>query len=266
MSACSFTNLIVTYNSLPDVLDLLADLHLHAPESHTVVIDNASADGTANRISSAFPRVQLVSNPVNVGYARAVNQGFSLCATDSVFLLNPDMRIGSPQVFSASQQCLEFSAKVAAAAPLQFKPGSGRHQLNFTWSYWSPPAFRLYLLYLLGGPRPTGQPIPVRFLNAGCLFLRRSAFNAVGRLNEKYFLYGEEPDLFLKFWRHGFECRLLPAVSVIHNRERSLNTLPPIARLLFKLRGGLNIADAVVRGFSNLLLDRLLDRRPALRA
>ncbi len=258
----SFTNVIVTYNSLPDVLELLNDLQTHVPSSRTVVIDNASPDGTTDAIRSRFPRVDLVANPRNIGYARAVNQGFALCDSPYVFLLNPDIRISSPQVFAALQSSLESSPEVAAAAPLQFKSASGRDQLNFTWSYWSPRGLRIYLSYLRGHPSTIDQPVAVRFLNAGCLFLRRSDFNAVGRLNEKYFLYGEEPDLFLKYWRHGMGCRLLPFVSVIHNRERSLNTVPLLSRLRFKLRGGLNILDAVLRGFGNILLDRLLRRRP----
>ena len=263
MSAAAFTNLIVTYNSLPDVLGLLADLDRHASGSHAIVIDNASFDGTAAAIRLQFPEVQLISNPANVGYARAVNQGFALCDSEYVFLLNPDIRIASPRVFHELQHCLEASPQVAAAAPLQFKTGPRGPQLNFTWSYWTPAAFSLYLSYLLRHPQASRSPISVRFLNAGCLFLRRSAFNKVGRLDEKYFLYGEEPDLFLKLWRHRFDCRLLPSVSVIHNRERSLGSVPLGARLGFRLRGGLNIGDAVLRGLSNLLLDRLLGRHPA---
>jgi N-acetylglucosaminyl-diphospho-decaprenol L-rhamnosyltransferase len=263
MSDAAVTNLIVTYNSLRDVSALLADLRLYAPRSPIVIIDNASADGTAAAIRRDFPEVQLSANPANIGYARAVNQGFALCDSEYVFLLNPDIRIASAQAFLELQGCLDASPLVAAAAPLQFKSGGHGPHLNFTWSYWTPPAFGLYISHRLGRPRPPGGPISVRFLNAGCLFLRRSAFNKVGRLNEKYFLYGEEPDLFLKFWRHGLECRLLPSVSVIHNRERSLGTVPFLSRLRFRLLGGLNIGDAVLRGLSNLLLDRILGRHPA---
>ncbi len=263
MPNASFTNLIVTYNSLPDVSGLLTDLRLHASGAPTVAIDNASLDGTAAAIGNQFPEVRLVSNPVNIGYARAVNQGFDLCESDYVFLLNPDIRIGSSQVFLELDRCLATSPRVAAAAPLQFKSDGPSKRLNFTWSYWSRHAFALYLSHLLGRPSDSATPIPVRFLNAGCLFLRRAAFSRVGGFNETYFLYGEEPDLFFKFWRHGYECRLLPAVSVIHGREQSLQTVPLVSRLGLRLRGGLNIIDAVFRGLSNLLLDRLLGRRLA---
>jgi len=129
----------------------------------------------------------------NVGYARAVNQGFGMAETPYVFLLNPDIRIQSAAVFRVLRECLEDDAAIAVAGPLQFKEGSGRPHLNFTWSYWTPRAFRIYLDYLLGRVPDHSGPVRVSFLNAGCLFVRRSAFDAVGRLNERYFLYGEEP-------------------------------------------------------------------------
>jgi len=257
-----FTNVIVTYNSSVDIPALLADLGAHAPASRTIVVDNASPDGTADLVQAAFPDVHLVRNAVNVGYARAVNQGVGLSDSPHVFLLNPDIRIHSGAVFEALQQCLEREPRVAVAGPLQFKDDGKRLQLNFTWSYWTPPAFRLYLRYLKGRELPSSGPLKVAFLNAGCLFIRRSTFDAVGQLNEKYFLYGEEPDLFLKVMRYGFECRLVPGVSVSHAREQSLRTLPLLRRLQFKLRGGLNIADAVIRGVGNIMLDRLTGRMP----
>jgi GT2 family glycosyltransferase len=262
MAPPSFTNLIVTYNSRPDIGDLLEDLRRHAPGSGTILIDNASSDATAETVALHFPEVHLVTNELNIGYARAVNQGFDLARTEYVFLLNPDIRVGSSDVCERLQECLEAHPRAAVAAPLQFKEGRGRPRLNFTWSYWTPAAFTIYLAHLAHRPLRHIEPIRVAYLNAGCLFLRRSAFEAVGRLNEKYFLYGEEPDLFLKFRRGRFECWLLPEVSVVHTREQSLGTVPLLQRVRFKLLGALNIADAVLRGFALLLRDRLSGGRP----
>lgn len=258
-----FTNVIVAYNSRLELPGLLADLRLHAPRSQTIVVDNASPDGTADLVHSHFPEVQLIRNATNVGYARAVNQGFGLCGSEYVLLLNPDIRVGSPGLFHELQQCLDSRPRAAVAAPLQFQEYRARRYLTFTWSYWTRRAFKVYLSYLVRSGRVFSEPIPVRFLNAGCLFIRRSAFEKVGGLNDKYFLYGEEPDLFLKLWRRGFECRLLPSVAVIHHRERSLQTVPAIQRLRYKLQGGWNILDAVARGVTNILLDRLTGHRPA---
>lgn len=258
-----FTIVIVAYNSRAHLPGLLGDLRLHAPAGRTVVVDNASPDGTADLVEADFPDVHLVRNTVNFGYARAVNQGFAISESPHVFLLNPDIRIRSAAVFEALYNCLDTEPGVAVAGPLQFKDNGGRTHLNFTWSYWTPRAFQLYISYLLGrSPRPS-VPLRVAFLNAGCLYIRRSAFEAVSGLNEKYFLYGEEPDLFLKLIRHGYECRLVPAVAVSHAREQSLRSVPVFRRLQFRLMGGLNIADAVIRGVANIIIDRLTGRKPA---
>ena len=261
MSPAPFANVIVTYNNRADIGGLLGDLDSHAPASRTILIDNASTDGTAEWVQSEFPQVQLIRNPRNVGYARAVNQGISLADTQHVFLLNPDIRIDSARVFEALQRCLDEEPRVAVAGPLQFKGQAHGGQLNFTWSYWTPDAFKLYCSHLIGRPVTPPEPLKVAFLNAGCLFIRQSAFKAVGGFNERYFLYGEEPDLFFKFMRHGYECRLVASVWVHHAREQSLRTLPSPQRVRFKLAGSLNIADAVCRGLGNLILDKLLHRQ-----
>jgi N-acetylglucosaminyl-diphospho-decaprenol L-rhamnosyltransferase len=252
----SFTSLIVTYNSANEVLKLLGDLQLAMPANKTIVIDNASKDETVDVVQKHFPQVQLVRNFTNVGYAKAVNQGFDLCDTEYVLLLNPDIRITSPGLFSEMEQCLKHFRAIAVAAPLQFKNDEKKHSLNFTWSYSTPAALKVYLSFLMRDSQVLTDPIRVTFLNAGCLFIRRSAFEQVGKLNEKYFMYGEEPDLFLKFRRYGFECYLLPNCAVTHYRERSLMTIPALQRLQIKFHALWNVTDAFITGWARILLDR----------
>jgi GT2 family glycosyltransferase len=261
MSQPSFTTLIVTYNSASEISNLLKDLYSYMPSGKTIVIDNASRDGTVEIVQESFPQVQLVQNPTNVGYARAVNQGFALCQAEYVLLLNPDIRIHSQGLFTELEKCLKSFRLIAAVAPLQFKNEDEKQYLNFTWSYSTLGAFKVYVSFLMWGNPAFLEPIRVPFLNAGCLFIRRSAFEQVGRLNEKYFLYGEEPDLFLKFRRYGFECYLLPNVAVTHYRERSLMTRPTLQRLQIRFHAAWNIADALIHGWANLLLDMLVTKR-----
>ena len=261
MNLSSFTNLIVTYNSANDILNLLADLRTHAPASRTILIDNASQDATVKLVREHYPEMQLIENLTNLGFARAVNQGFELCDTPYILLLNPDIRIASPKVFAALEASLRSSPRVAATAPLQFKSDEKKRHLNFSWSYTNLESFKLYLAFLFhqAGSFPTSMQ--VTFLNGGCLFVRRSSFYRVGQLNEKYFLYGEEPDLFLKFKRFGFQCYLLTDVDVTHYRERSLNTVPFPQRMRIKLQAALNVIDALVTGWWRILFDKLTVRR-----
>ena len=253
----SFTSLIITYNSADHIPDLLSDLRLHARPNHVVVIDNNSQDGTPDRIEREFPEIRLVRNRDNVGYARAVNQGFNLCETEYVMLLNPDIRIPNPGLFEELLSHTRRFPELAAVAPLQFKRYDHKRHLNLNWSFLAPRAFRIYLSHLMRLEKRYVRPVSVTFLNAGCLFIRRSAFLQAGQLDEKYFLYGGEPDLFLKFKRLGFESQLLPSVEVIHFRERSLGTLTSDRRRRYKLQGVYDTAEALVIGWTRIMRDRL---------
>jgi GT2 family glycosyltransferase len=204
--------------------------------------------------------VQLVRNPINIGYARAVNQGARLCRTPYLLLLNPDIRIPDTSIFAELVACMESDPQVAAAAPLQFKLDQYGPYLNFTWSYLSPLAFRFYCLQRFRFTAGAPSPVRVSFLNGGCLFLRMSAFEQVGMLNSKYFLYGEEPDLFLKFIRYGYECRLLTHVKIIHYRERSIGKVEPFKRLQLRLMALNNILDALINGLGAIVYDHLVRR------
>ena len=160
MDQSSFTILIVTYNSASEISNLLDDLHLYAPDGKIIVIDNASRDKTVDVVQKHFPQVQLIQNSTNVGYAKAVNQGFELCNTDYVLLLNPDIRINSRQLFTELEKCLRHFRQIAAVAPLQFKDDEGKQYLNFTWSYTTLNRFKMYISFLLQRKPTIHRPNP----------------------------------------------------------------------------------------------------------
>ncbi len=255
-----YTSFIVTYNSENEIGWLLDDLIANGKHQPVIVVDNASQDGTVALVRHRFPQVQLIQNRTDIGYASAVNQAFRLCKTEYFFLLNPDIRLPDKRVAAALLDHIQNRPDIAAVAPLQFKDNHQKRLLTLTWSYWAPRAFILFLTALLRLDPPYSDPIPVTYLNAGCLFLRSSAFRNVGMFNEKYFLYGEEPDLFLKFKRCGFSSLLLPDAYVIHQRENSMKSLTSKEYLTVKVQGSANILDALVNGWFNILRDRIVSK------
>lgn len=256
----SFTSLIVTYNSLVEIGDLLTDLALNVPDNPVVVIDNSSQDGSADLISSQFSSVHLVRNQENIGFSRAVNQGVLLCQTPYILLLNPDIRIPDAEVIADLLTCITSHENIALVAPLQFMEGvQGRH-LNFTWSYFSWSGIKFYWQYRVNHKQPISNSMKVPYLNAGCLMLRREVFIRVGMFNEKYFLYGEEPDLCLKMMRYHYECHVLLNASIIHYRERSIARLQHMKRMLVRLRGVVNILHALICGWGCICKDNLVER------
>ena len=77
---------IVTYNSAAEIGACL-DAALRT-DAEIVVVDNASTDGTVKQATR--PGVRMISNSTNLGFARAVNQGFSVLNRTHILLLNPD--------------------------------------------------------------------------------------------------------------------------------------------------------------------------------
>ena len=253
LTGLKFSILIVTFNNQTCILDLLNDIYSVQDEylKHTTIIDNYSSDATAAVIQQHYPQVNLIRNPQNIGYGRAVNQGSRLFDTPFFFLLNPDLRV--PKEFFEDMLALTKLERMAAAGPLQYKIMKKKYFLNFTWSFLKPESFFLFLKKKVQPGKRFSKPIRVTFLNAGCLLLDKTAFERVGGFDEKYFLYGEEPDLFLKFKNYNYHCYLHPGVEVNHLRDQSMHSLPFSTYLKYRLQAVRNILDALIRGYFRIL-------------
>ncbi|NUU60998.1 glycosyltransferase family 2 protein [Paenibacillus agri] len=118
---------IVTYNSGEDILECLdAVLAQDYPLEQIVVIDNASGDGTAERVKNyiiqsghsdpvkLLERIQLIQNSVNTGFAPAHNQAISLTNTDYVLVLNPDLTL-APDYVSRLIEDMEANPQIGSA-------------------------------------------------------------------------------------------------------------------------------------------------------
>ena len=258
MNEDDFSVIIVTFNSEADILGLLTDIDSIDPEilPRTIVIDNHSSDTTVALIQANYAQIVLIPNEINIGYGAAINQAAGMVQTNYFFLLNPDICL-TPHFFSGLTEVMKYK-DVAAAGPLQYKIEGCKKFLNFCWSFWKIDCFKIYLEKNLFPWKSYSQPIRVDFLNAGCLMIKKSAFDAVGGFNQRYFLYGEEPDLFLKFKLHGYLCYLHPGVEVIHYRDHSIKQLSGLARAGLKLAAVRNISDAMIRGYWRIFRDRVL--------
>src|SRR6187397_792153 len=86
------TIIIVSCNTREDLLACLSSLASHPPtcRHETIVVDNASTDGSAAAVSAAFPEVRTIALERNVGFAAANNAGFRATTAPLVLLLNSD--------------------------------------------------------------------------------------------------------------------------------------------------------------------------------
>ena len=84
--------LIVSFNTcetLRRCLQILRDTS-HDVSYETIVIDNASRDGSAEMVAAEFPEVKLIRSSENLGFAAANNRGFEIAQGNYIALLNSD--------------------------------------------------------------------------------------------------------------------------------------------------------------------------------
>ena len=91
---------IIAFNGIEFIDDCLSTTYESLKEliSEVIVVDNGSNDGTPELITDNYPDTILIRNNTNLGFARAVNQGFQQAGGEYVLLLNQDIRIKSKAI------------------------------------------------------------------------------------------------------------------------------------------------------------------------
>jgi len=111
---------IVTFRSAAHIEAAVASCRACKDIASVIVVDNASPDASAQAARGAGAG-QVIVNPANEGFARAVNQGTAMGSEDTVLLLNPDARL-TDEAVTALQSALDDEPQAAMAGPLLVEP------------------------------------------------------------------------------------------------------------------------------------------------
>jgi GT2 family glycosyltransferase len=226
---------IVTYKSAQLTINCLRSLELERARSrcniHVIVVDNASGDFEQIEAFTAMHDwaswLTLIAAPVNGGFAYGNNLGikraYELSSPSYFYLLNPDTEVRSGAIDSLVG-LLEQRPEAGIAGSLIENPDG---------SDW-PIAFRFpNVLSEISGAIEVGvvsrllkrwevpqtmSPVaqPVDWICGASMMIRAAVFEAVGCLDENYFLYFEETDLCLRAKRAGFSTWYVPESRVMH--------------------------------------------------
>jgi len=225
---------IVTYNSRLDVTKCLDSVHSYPPPMphEVVVVDNASPDGTAAALRSTRSDVRVIDAGGNLGFAHANNLGIQQTTGDLILLLNPDTTV-TAGALGRLVAALEAAPDAAVAGPRLVDP-SGRPELSFG-SMVSPFTELRQKILMRGNARGRGlvaarvraltlRPHDVDWVSGACLLVRRSDAQAVGLLDERYFMYLEDVDFCAAVRRRGRRVMFVPGAEVVHHRGQSRAT------------------------------------------
>jgi N-acetylglucosaminyl-diphospho-decaprenol L-rhamnosyltransferase len=192
----------------------------------TIVVDQASRDGTAAWLAAEHPDVRLVVLPENLGFGTGNNRGASLAAGRWLLLLNSDAFV-RPGAIDELVRFADAHPAAGAVGPRLLWP-DGRLQRSCRRF---PTVFRLateYLYLRKLAPRSRAlngfycgefahdAPRRVDWVTGACLLMRRELFERLGGFDEAFFLYSEEVDLLYRASRLGAETWYDPAAEVVH--------------------------------------------------
>jgi GT2 family glycosyltransferase len=203
---------IVSWNGAELLPGTLASLEPDASRVDVVVVDNASTDGSADLVAREHPRVELVRNPRNDGWARGNNIGIRRALERGarwIALFNTDARPapGWPQAVDAA---FAGDDKLAAIGFTLFEGLGADVDRAFAAA--------------VARPRATAVRA-VDFVTGAAMVLRASALHEVGLIDEAYFMYCDDMDLCERLRRAGWRLGQVP-VPVRHFSEASSRRVP----------------------------------------
>jgi len=203
---------------LESIMKVVGDLDIEI-----IVVHNASTDGSQSMVRARFPRVRLVANSQNVGFARANNQAIILSQGPYMLLFNSDA-FASPGAVQALVSLADREPR-AGIVGAQLRNPDGSFQASHTRfpSLWQ----ELLILTGLGrlvrgpwypslGPEEDRGPQVVDYVEGACMLVRRQAVDQVGGLDESYFMYAEEVDWCYTMKQAGWQVWYQPGALVTH--------------------------------------------------
>lgn len=229
--------LIVTYNSARLIGALLSTLasELRSLAAEVIVVDNASADATAQTIAREHPWVTLVASPTNLGFAAGNNLAATRARGRFLLLLNPDAS-PAPGSLARGIALMDRHPEVGLGGG-ELRGADGSRQPSgrmfptlrdelFTLSGLAArfPASRLFARLDRRWADPE-QSTEVDWIPGAFVFIRAEDFAALGGFDERFFMYYEEVDLCRRLRAAGRRILYWPELKATHIGGASAKTV-----------------------------------------
>ncbi|MFD0978638.1 glycosyltransferase family 2 protein [Tropicimonas aquimaris] len=234
ISIINYRTAELTLACLRSVLaDLAGDADRPATDGRIIIVDNASGDGSAEAIAdwiAANPDapVELVRSTENTGFSGGHNLGMAACESEFTLVLNSDAEL-RPGCLAALLAAAEAHPEAGLFAPRlvgedgtvqtsSFRfPGAASELIRGAGS--GPVTALLKSHEVAIGPAPA--PAEIQWASFACILLRRAMFEAIGPMDEGYFLYFEDAEYCHRARRAGWALVHVPEARCVHHRGGS---------------------------------------------
>lgn len=219
---------IVTCNSLPALtgcLNTLARAISNLP-SELIVVDNASQDQSVIETARRFPKARIISNPVNIGFARACNRGGEAAEGEYLLFLNPDVEVDEGAITLLLDEIGTHPQAGLVSGRLRNPDGTFQATCrrfptigNMIFSRGS------FLAGMFASGKPDsdrytlpdyGQTTEVPAVAATMPMVRRQLFLEAGGFDRRFFMFMEDTDLSLRLHQLGYRNLFVPLSGGVH--------------------------------------------------
>ena len=203
-----------------------------------IVVDNASPDGSAEILRTQFPRVKLIENSINAGFARANNQALPFARGRYLLLLNTDAVVSSDTLLKTVEFMDSHPGCGVLGVKLVGPDGSLQPSCRYFPTPWNVFLARTGFNRFFPGTRlvddMSWDHASVRECDwvPGCYYLvRRKVVDDVGLFDPRYFLYYEEVDHCRAVRQAGWSVIYYPHTQVVHIGGESAESVGPLTLL-----------------------------------
>lgn len=206
--------LVLNFNGGRYILDCLQSLQLiKLPPgwgAEVLVVDNASTDNSLQLIESRFPKIEIIKNKKNLGFAGGNNIGIRLALkrkAQSVLLVNQDTVVEKNFLSPLLANDADMVAPI-----IKFKrKGKWIYDFGGKINWWIGRTSHDERTKV-----KNEKPAKIDYVSCCCMLIKKEVLNKIGLLDEKFFLYFEDVDFCLRAKKAGFKIAVEPKSIVLH--------------------------------------------------
>jgi len=232
--------IIASFNTKNLTESCLSSIYKYPPKGtfEIIVVDNASKDGSAQMIKTEFPKVKLIENNKNLGYAKANNMAVKIAKGEFILLLNSDTLVLKNSIDSLVNYLKNHPDAGVATSKLQKPNGSTQYYYHRQF-----PTFLSFVSSVLQHYFSLVSPIARKYFMldskldreteidqaAGTAFAtKKEVISKIGGLfDDKLPLFFNDSDFCKRVKNRSLKVILLPQASVVHLGGKSTDLLDP---------------------------------------
>jgi len=232
--------IIASFNTKNLTRSCLSSIYKYPPKGtfEIIVIDNASKDGSVQMIKKEFPKVKLIENNKNLGFAKANNLGVKIAKGEFILLLNSDTKVLKTSIDFLVDYLKDHPDVGVATSKLQKPDGSTQYYYHRRF-----PTFFSFVSSVLEHYFGLANPFAKKYFMldskldretkieqaAGTVFAtKKEVISKIGGLfDHKLPLFFNDSDFCKRVKDHSLKVILLPQASVIHLGGKSTDLLDP---------------------------------------